>query len=163
MDPDKAFGEAIHDLSPLERGMYEDRFWSLTPVQAVPEPASLWLVGVGLVGLLGYGWRQRLWQGLLGRPASESGTSCRVDGAQGRGHRSGEITTKNGVIQQSNFNDYPVARITEAPYQTNVHIVETRAPPAGVEEAGVPPSGPRESARWSPRGGHVSLAEWPYA
>jgi hypothetical protein len=48
-----------------------------------------------------------------------------------------EITTKNGVIQQSNFNDYPVARITEAPYQTNVHIVETRAPPAGVEEAGV--------------------------
>jgi hypothetical protein len=79
------------------------------------------------------------------------------------GHRSGEITTKNGVIQQSNFNDYPVARITEAPYQTNVHIVETRAPPAGVEEAGVPPSGPRESARWSPRRGHVSLAEWPYA
>jgi hypothetical protein len=24
-------------------------------------------------------------------------------------------------------------------------------------------SGPRESARWSPRRGHVSLAEWPYA
>ena len=41
--------------------------------------------------------------------------------------------------------------------------VETRAPPAGVEEAGVPPSGPRESARWSPRRGRVSLAEWPYA
>jgi hypothetical protein len=73
MDPDKAFGEVIHDLSPLERGMYEDLFWSLTPVQAVPEPASLWLVGAGLVGLLGYGWRQRLWQGLLGRPASASG------------------------------------------------------------------------------------------
>jgi hypothetical protein len=73
MDPDKAFGEVIHELSPLERGMYEDLFWSLTPVQAVPEPASLWLVGAGLVGLLGYGWRQRLWQGLLGRPASASG------------------------------------------------------------------------------------------
>jgi len=73
MDPDKAFGEVIHDLSPLERGIYEDLLWSLTPVQAVPEPASLWLVGAGLVGLLGYGWRQRLWQGLLGRPASASG------------------------------------------------------------------------------------------
>jgi PEP-CTERM motif len=57
MDPDKAFGEVIHDLSPLERGMYEDLFWSLTPVQAVPEPTSLWLVGAGLVGLLGYSWR----------------------------------------------------------------------------------------------------------
>jgi len=59
MDPDKAFGEVIHDLSPLERGMYEDLFWSLTPVQAVPEPASLWLVVVGLVGLLWYGCRRR--------------------------------------------------------------------------------------------------------
>jgi len=74
-----------------------------------------------------------------------------------------EITAKNGVIQQSNFNDYPVARITEAPYQTTVHIVETSVPPAGVGEPGVPPSGPREGARWSPRRGRVSLAEWPYA
>jgi isoquinoline 1-oxidoreductase subunit beta len=53
--------------------------------------------------------------------------------------RSGEITAKNGVIQQSNFNDYPVARINEAPYQTNVHIVASSAPPAGVGEPGVPP------------------------
>jgi isoquinoline 1-oxidoreductase beta subunit len=53
--------------------------------------------------------------------------------------RSGEITAKNGVIQQSNFNDYPVARITEAPQQTNVYIVESLAPPTGVGEPGVPP------------------------
>src|ERR1700675_1090920 len=53
--------------------------------------------------------------------------------------RSGEITAKNGAVQQSNFNDYPVARINEAPYQTNVHIVESSAPPAGVGEPGVPP------------------------
>jgi isoquinoline 1-oxidoreductase beta subunit len=53
-----------------------------------------------------------------------------------------EITAKNGVIEQSNFNDYPVARISEAPYHTNVHIVDSDAPPAGVGEPGVPPIAP---------------------
>ncbi len=53
--------------------------------------------------------------------------------------RSGEITATKGAINQSNFQDYPVARITEVPYQTNVHIVESNAPPAGVGEPGVPP------------------------
>ncbi len=53
--------------------------------------------------------------------------------------RSGEITATNGVIDQSNFFDYPVARINEAPFQTNVHVVESSAPPGGVGEPGVPP------------------------
>jgi isoquinoline 1-oxidoreductase subunit beta len=53
--------------------------------------------------------------------------------------RTGEITAKNGVIQQSNFNDYPVARINEIPDQTNVYITESSALPAGVGEPGVPP------------------------
>jgi isoquinoline 1-oxidoreductase beta subunit len=53
--------------------------------------------------------------------------------------RTGEITATNGVINQSNFNNYPVARINEAPRQTNVHLVESTAPPAGVGEPGVPP------------------------
>ena len=42
--------------------------------------------------------------------------------------RSGAITARNGVIEQSNFNDYPVARMNEAPYKTTVHIVESDAP-----------------------------------
>jgi isoquinoline 1-oxidoreductase subunit beta len=53
--------------------------------------------------------------------------------------RTGEITAKAGVIEQSNFDNYPVARINEAPYQTNVYLVESDAPPAGVGEPGVPP------------------------
>jgi isoquinoline 1-oxidoreductase subunit beta len=52
---------------------------------------------------------------------------------------SGEITAKNGAIEQSNFNDYPVAHIDEAPRQTNVYLVDSDAPPAGVGEPGVPP------------------------
>jgi isoquinoline 1-oxidoreductase beta subunit len=54
----------------------------------------------------------------------------------------GEITTANGRVQQSNFNNYPVARLNEAPVETHVHIVPSTAPPAGVGEPGVPPMSP---------------------
>src|SRR5580700_1440955 len=51
----------------------------------------------------------------------------------------GAITATNGAINQSNFDTYPVARMREAPLQTNVHLVESDAPPAGIGEPGVPP------------------------
>jgi isoquinoline 1-oxidoreductase beta subunit len=54
----------------------------------------------------------------------------------------GEITAKDGRIQQSNYNDYPVARMPEAPYHTYVHLVSSDAPPAGVGEPGVPVMAP---------------------
>ncbi len=54
----------------------------------------------------------------------------------------GEITAADGRIQQNNFNGYPVARMTEAPRQTNVYIVPSEAAPAGVGEPGVPPIAP---------------------
>jgi isoquinoline 1-oxidoreductase beta subunit len=50
----------------------------------------------------------------------------------------GEITANNGRIVQSNFNDYPVARLTEAPRNVHVHIVDSKDPHAGVGEPGVP-------------------------
>jgi isoquinoline 1-oxidoreductase beta subunit len=53
--------------------------------------------------------------------------------------RSGEVTATKGVIDQSNFQDYPVARIRDVPDQTNVYMVDSDAPPAGVGEPGVPP------------------------
>jgi isoquinoline 1-oxidoreductase beta subunit len=56
--------------------------------------------------------------------------------------RMGEITATNGVIDQSNFSDYPVSRIGDAPYHTEIHIVDSTAPPAGVGEPGVPPVAP---------------------
>jgi isoquinoline 1-oxidoreductase beta subunit len=52
---------------------------------------------------------------------------------------SGEITAANGRITQANFNDFTVARMNTAPYQTNVHLVDSSAPPSGVGEPGVPP------------------------
>jgi isoquinoline 1-oxidoreductase beta subunit len=54
----------------------------------------------------------------------------------------GEITASRGQIQQSNFNDYPVARISDAPKETNVYIVPSEGLPAGVGEPGVPPIAP---------------------
>jgi isoquinoline 1-oxidoreductase beta subunit len=54
----------------------------------------------------------------------------------------GEITAANGRVQQSNFNNYPVARLNEAPVATHVHIVPSSAPPAGVGEPGVPTMSP---------------------
>ena len=54
----------------------------------------------------------------------------------------GEITAKNGQIEQSNFHDYPVARIQEALRQIHVHIMQSQEPPADVGESGVPPIAP---------------------
>ena len=54
----------------------------------------------------------------------------------------GEITAADGRIVQSNFNNYPVARMPEAPLVTHVHLVPSNALPAGIGEPGVPPIAP---------------------
>ncbi len=54
----------------------------------------------------------------------------------------GEITATNGVVDQSNYDTFQVARMNAAPKLTNVHIVESEAPPAGVGEPGLPPFAP---------------------
>ena len=54
----------------------------------------------------------------------------------------GEITATNGAIDQSNFSDYQMARMKDAPKQTNIYIVESDAAPAGIGEPGVPPFAP---------------------
>jgi len=54
----------------------------------------------------------------------------------------GEITAANGRIVQSNFNNYQVARMDDAPVETHVQIIQSTAPPAGVGEPGVPPIAP---------------------
>src|SRR6202023_3151788 len=56
----------------------------------------------------------------------------------------GEITFKDGKVQQGNFDDFPVIRLDEAPLVTNVHIVPADAdtPPSGVGEPGEAPFAP---------------------
>jgi isoquinoline 1-oxidoreductase beta subunit len=52
-----------------------------------------------------------------------------------------ELTAKDGVIQQNNFDGYQVARYPDAP-TTHVEIIESDAPPGGIGEPGVPPIAP---------------------
>jgi isoquinoline 1-oxidoreductase beta subunit len=54
----------------------------------------------------------------------------------------GEITATNGVIDQSNFDTFQMARMNNAPRETNVYIVPSDAPPAGIGEPGLPPFAP---------------------
>ncbi len=58
--------------------------------------------------------------------------------------RYGEITFKDGRVQQNNFDGYPVIRMDESPLLTKVHIVPpgSDTPPSGVGEPGVPPFAP---------------------
>jgi isoquinoline 1-oxidoreductase beta subunit len=53
----------------------------------------------------------------------------------------GEITIKDGKVQQTNFGDYPVPRMNEAPHVETVIILSTE-PPQGVGEPPVPPVAP---------------------
>jgi len=53
----------------------------------------------------------------------------------------GEITFREGKVQQSNFHDYRPLRLFEMPV-VEVHIVPSTEKPSGVGEPGVPPIAP---------------------
>jgi isoquinoline 1-oxidoreductase beta subunit len=54
----------------------------------------------------------------------------------------GAITVKRGAVEQSNFRDYPLARIGEAPRKLHVDLIASDGPPGGIGEPGVPPVAP---------------------
>ena len=56
----------------------------------------------------------------------------------------GEISFKNGRVQQNNFDGFQVVRVDEAPQITHVHIVPAGldVPSSGVGEPGLPPFAP---------------------
>lgn len=54
---------------------------------------------------------------------------------------SGEITLKDGAVEQSNFHDYSVLRMNQTP-DIVVEIVDSSEAPTGVGEPGVPPIAP---------------------
>jgi isoquinoline 1-oxidoreductase subunit beta len=79
-----------------------------------------------------------------GVAVNPAGVTAQVEGAIVYGLAAalyGEITLKDGRVQQSNFHDYKPARMSDAP-AIEVHIVPSTERPSGVGEPGVPPLAP---------------------
>ena len=62
----------------------------------------------------------------------ESGIGYGLSAALG-----GAVTLKDGMVEQSNFHDYPVVRMNQMP-RVEVHIVPSREKPTGVGEPSTP-------------------------
>ncbi len=82
-----------------------------------------------------------------GRYVNPEGIRKQIEGATIYGNsiaRHGKITTTKGAVDQNNFHDYTISRMSDAPLDVRVHIVEdyVHLPPCGVGEPGVPPYAP---------------------
>ena len=75
-----------------------------------------------------------------GRPINPEGVRAQVESAAIYGLSAAlhdAITIKDGRVEQSNFNDYQMPRISETP-QTEVHVVMSKEEPTGIGEPGLP-------------------------
>ena len=48
------------------------------------------------------------------------------------------VTLKDGAVEQSNFNDYNVMRMSDMPDELNIAFIDSDAPPTGLGEVGTP-------------------------
>jgi len=76
-----------------------------------------------------------------GRVINPEGVTAQVEGATIYGlglALYGELTARDGQVQQSNFGDYRILRIHEAPPTIRAHLMESDAEPSGVGEPPTP-------------------------
>lgn len=60
----------------------------------------------------------------------------------------GAITVKDGAVVQTNFRDYKLLRIHEAPRAIHVELIASEAHPGGAGEPGTPPVAPAVANAW---------------
>lgn len=78
-----------------------------------------------------------------GRPVNPDGVRAQVESAAIYGLSAAlydAITIQGGRVEQSNFNDYELPRITDAP-KTEVYVVASTEEPTGIGEPGLPVAG----------------------
>jgi len=67
----------------------------------------------------------------------EGGTLMGISSALGEA-----ITLEKGAVQQSNFSDYPLLKMANAPIIHDVHFINSGSEMGGIGEPGVPPAAP---------------------
>jgi CO/xanthine dehydrogenase Mo-binding subunit len=75
-----------------------------------------------------------------GRPVNPEGVRAQVESAAIYALSASlhdAITIKNGRVEQSNFNDYKMPRMVDAP-KTEVHVIMSKEEPTGIGEPGLP-------------------------
>jgi CO/xanthine dehydrogenase Mo-binding subunit len=82
-----------------------------------------------------------------GQQINPDGIVAQMEGGQVYGLTAalhGKLTVENGRIMQSNFHDYPIARMNEVP-PMEVHIIHSSEAPGGMGELGTALIGPAMS------------------
>ena len=80
-----------------------------------------------------------------GLAINPSGVQAQMEGAINFGLAAAlksAITVEHGRVQQSNFHDYEVLRMNDAPPVIEVHVIPSSEAPGGCGEPGVPPIAP---------------------
>ena len=73
-----------------------------------------------------------------------------------------KITVKDGAVVETNFRDYKILRMPEAPKQIHVELVPSQDYPGGAGEPGVPPVAPAIANAWFALTG-VRLRSFPFS
>jgi isoquinoline 1-oxidoreductase beta subunit len=150
------FRLALLEHSPRHRGVLElaaERAgWHRSPAKgtgrgiAVYRSYGSWVAQVAEVSVDGDAWRaDRIVCAIdCGIVVNPNAVAAQIEGAVVFGLSAalhGEITLRNGAVEQSGFDDYPILRMRDTPV-IEVHIVPSRARPGGVGEPGLPPVAP---------------------
>jgi len=53
-----------------------------------------------------------------------------------------QVTLDKGAVVESNFSDYPILKLADAPPAVDVHFIESGAKTGGIGEPGLPPASP---------------------